>query len=145
MSAATRRLILGAAALGALACGDIASPERTDLYEWRLFVPGVGDGTDTLSSGIPYGCRFMLPADFDTDAYVAQKRASDPTFTIGRMGREIIEAWKNYGAIPMDQTGAGVGLVMGRRARARLVHDARDRDRRERHGPGGCDGGDRRH
>ena len=68
------------------------------------------DGTDTLSSGIPYGCRFMLPADFDTDAYVAQKRASDPTFTIGRMGREIIEAWKNYGAIPMDQTGAGVGL-----------------------------------
>ncbi len=49
MSAATRRLILGAAALGALACGDIASPERTDLYEWRLFVPGAGGGTDTLS------------------------------------------------------------------------------------------------
>ena len=49
MSAATRRLILGAAALGALACGEIASPERTDLYEWRLFVPGVGGGTDTLS------------------------------------------------------------------------------------------------
>jgi len=49
VSAATRRLILGAAALGALACGDIASPERTDLYEWRLFVPGVGGGTDTLS------------------------------------------------------------------------------------------------
>jgi hypothetical protein len=45
VSAATRRLILGAAALGALACGDIASPERTDLYEWRLFVPGVGGVT----------------------------------------------------------------------------------------------------
>ena len=49
MSAVTRRLMLGAAALGALACGDIASPERTDLYEWRLFVPGTGGGTDTLS------------------------------------------------------------------------------------------------
>ena len=49
MRVAKRRLILGAAALGALACGDIASPDRTDLYEWRLFVPGAAGGTDTLS------------------------------------------------------------------------------------------------
>jgi hypothetical protein len=70
------------------------------------------DGTDTTSSGIPYGCRFMLPADFDTDAYIAQRRQTDPTFNIGRMGRMIIEAWKNYGMVPMDQTGAGVGIHM---------------------------------
>jgi hypothetical protein len=49
MSATSRRLLLGAAALGALACGDIASPERTELYEWRLFAPAQGGGTDTLS------------------------------------------------------------------------------------------------
>lgn len=49
MSDNSRRLLLGAAALGALACGDIASPERTDLYEWRLFISEVGGGTDTLS------------------------------------------------------------------------------------------------
>jgi predicted Zn-dependent protease len=49
MSDNSRRLLLGAAALGALACGDIASPERTDLYEWRLFTPSAGGGTDTIS------------------------------------------------------------------------------------------------
>lgn len=68
------------------------------------------DGRDTTSSGIVYGCRFMLPADFDTDAYVAEKQQSDPSFAIGRMGRMVIEAWKNYGLIPMDQTGAGLSL-----------------------------------
>jgi hypothetical protein len=49
MSTTSRRLLLGAAALAALACGDIASPERTELYEWRLFLPAEGGGTDTLS------------------------------------------------------------------------------------------------
>jgi len=49
MSAITRRIAFGLAAAAAVACGDIASPERTDLYEWRLFVPGAGGGTDTLS------------------------------------------------------------------------------------------------
>jgi hypothetical protein len=49
MSSARRLLVLGAAALAALACGEIASPERTDLYEWRLFVPGAGGAPDTLS------------------------------------------------------------------------------------------------
>jgi predicted Zn-dependent protease len=49
MSAASRRLILGSAALVALACGEIASPQRTDLYDWRLFVPGANGATDTLS------------------------------------------------------------------------------------------------
>jgi predicted Zn-dependent protease len=38
------------AAMTALACGDIAAPVRTDLYEWRLEAPSVpGPGTDTLS------------------------------------------------------------------------------------------------
>jgi len=49
MSVTSRRLLLGAAAVGALACGDIASPERTELYEWRRFEPAAGGGTDTLS------------------------------------------------------------------------------------------------
>jgi hypothetical protein len=42
-------LIFGGAALAALACGDIVSPERTELYEWRRFEPAAGGGTDTLS------------------------------------------------------------------------------------------------
>ena len=87
------------------------------------------DGTDTTSSGVGYGCRFMLPADFDTDAYIAAKRQTDPAFTIGRMGREIIEAWKNYGMVAMDQTGAGVGLHMEELASWRSWdHAARDAD-----------------
>ena len=49
MSAAGRRLLLGTAALAALACGDIASPERTELYDWRRFEPAEGGGIDTLS------------------------------------------------------------------------------------------------
>lgn len=42
-----RRAALGLAAIAALACGDIASPIRNDLYEWRLIVPG-GAGEDTV-------------------------------------------------------------------------------------------------
>jgi predicted Zn-dependent protease len=49
MSVTLRRLWLGAAAVAALACGDIASPQRTELYDWRLFAPAEGGGTDTLS------------------------------------------------------------------------------------------------
>jgi hypothetical protein len=38
------------AALSAMACGDIAAPIRSDLYEWRLEVPAApGPGLDTLS------------------------------------------------------------------------------------------------
>jgi predicted Zn-dependent protease len=42
-----RWMTLGFALL-ALACGDIASPLRSDLYEWRLFQPSA-TGTDTIS------------------------------------------------------------------------------------------------
>jgi predicted Zn-dependent protease len=46
----SRRLMLGLAALAALACGDIAAPVRGDLYEWRLEAPSIpGPGLDTLS------------------------------------------------------------------------------------------------
>jgi hypothetical protein len=49
MTAPSRRLAL-AAALAALACGDIAAPVRGDLCEWRLEAPSVpGPGLDTLS------------------------------------------------------------------------------------------------
>jgi predicted Zn-dependent protease len=41
-------------ALAALACGDIASPLRSDLYEWRVFAPSA-TGIDTIS--------FHWPAD----------------------------------------------------------------------------------
>ena len=45
-----RRCAWGWAALAALACGDIASPARGDVYEWRLETPAVpGPGLDTLS------------------------------------------------------------------------------------------------
>ena len=44
------RALAGAAALAALACGDIGAPVRGDLYEWRLEAPSVpGPGLDTLS------------------------------------------------------------------------------------------------
>ncbi len=50
MMSLPRRLVLAASALTALACGDIASPVRSDAYEWRLEVPSVpGPGLDTLS------------------------------------------------------------------------------------------------
>jgi predicted Zn-dependent protease len=38
------------AGLAALACGEIAAPIRSDLYEWRLVTPSIpGPGVDTLS------------------------------------------------------------------------------------------------
>lgn len=47
---ATNRLAVGLTALTALACGDIAAPIRSDLYEWRIEAPSIpGPGTDTLS------------------------------------------------------------------------------------------------
>ena len=50
MSTPRRRLVLGAAAVAALACGDIAAPSRSDVYEWRLEAPSEpGPGLDTLS------------------------------------------------------------------------------------------------
>jgi len=42
------RWITGALALAALACGDIASPLRSDFYEWRRFEPSA-TGIDTVS------------------------------------------------------------------------------------------------
>jgi predicted Zn-dependent protease len=53
MSTRRRWMTLGFA-LVALGCGDIASPLRSDLYEWRLFEPSA-TGTDTIS--------FHWPAD----------------------------------------------------------------------------------
>jgi predicted Zn-dependent protease len=43
-----RRWMAIALALVALACGDIASPLRSDLYEWRRFEP-TATGIDTIS------------------------------------------------------------------------------------------------
>jgi len=44
------RCLAVAAALGALACGDIGAPVRSDLYEWRIETPAIpGPGLDTLS------------------------------------------------------------------------------------------------
>jgi len=41
------RVTIAFAALAAAACGDIASPVRDDLYEWRLIVPSAA-GNDTV-------------------------------------------------------------------------------------------------
>jgi predicted Zn-dependent protease len=49
MTAFSRRLVLGAVGLLAIACSDIAAPVRTDLYEWRIETPSIpGPGVDTL-------------------------------------------------------------------------------------------------
>lgn len=76
------------------------------------------DGRDETTAGIPYGARFMLPTSFDADAYQVKRRtsgwdgaATEPTFTLGRLARTVINAWKAFGAIPVDQTGNGVGLL----------------------------------
>jgi len=46
----SRWALLGFAAVLAVACGDIASPLRSDFYEWRLIVPKpAGPGEDSLS------------------------------------------------------------------------------------------------
>lgn len=46
----SRRLAGAGATLATLGCGDIASPARGDIYEWRLETPAIpGPGTDTLS------------------------------------------------------------------------------------------------
>jgi hypothetical protein len=45
-----RPFALGLAVVAALACGDIAAPIRSGLYEWRLETPSIpGPGTDTLA------------------------------------------------------------------------------------------------
>jgi hypothetical protein len=49
MSSFTRG-IAAAAVLSTPACGDIAAPARTGLYEWRIETPAIpGPGLDTLS------------------------------------------------------------------------------------------------
>lgn len=37
----------------ATSCGDSAAPLRADAYEWRLFEPATGGGTDTLAFAWP--------------------------------------------------------------------------------------------
>lgn len=69
------------------------------------------DGRDTNADGIPYGARFMLPADFDMDAYQAQRQKTEPGYQLWSQDRAICKAWMNYGLFAVDQTGAGVGLV----------------------------------
>jgi hypothetical protein len=49
MTARFRWVTAGLVVAGA-ACGDIATPLRTDFYEWRLIVPAaIGSGNDSLS------------------------------------------------------------------------------------------------
>jgi hypothetical protein len=44
------RRFMALASAAALACGEIAAPVRSDLYEWRLVAPSIpGPGEDTLS------------------------------------------------------------------------------------------------
>lgn len=50
MSGPSRRCTMVLAGLATLACGEIAAPVRSDLYEWRLVAPSIpGPGVDTLS------------------------------------------------------------------------------------------------
>ena len=44
----TRRWLVAALVVAASACGDIATPLRSDFYPWQLVVPSA-DGADTLS------------------------------------------------------------------------------------------------
>jgi predicted Zn-dependent protease len=50
MTGPSRRFTMVLAGLAAFACGEIAAPVRTELYEWRLESPRIpGPGVDTLS------------------------------------------------------------------------------------------------
>jgi hypothetical protein len=85
------------------------------------------DGKDTHFDAIPYGARFMLPADFDMDAYQANRALTEPGYRLWAQDRAICKAWMNYGLFAVDQTGSGVGLVAenvrGWRARNSTTED----------------------
>lgn len=53
-----RVLCLLAAGTTLLSCADIASPSRSEAYEWRRFVPNIAGSVDTLSFHWP---RSSLP------------------------------------------------------------------------------------
>jgi predicted Zn-dependent protease len=95
-----------AGALAALACGDIASPLRSDLYEWRLFQPSA-TGTDTIS--------FHWPAD-RLPVRVWVEDASDLPAAIS----QAITAWRGQflyrefdAAVVSDSTSADVIVHAG--------------------------------
>jgi hypothetical protein len=68
------------------------------------------DGKDTTASAIPYGALLALPASFSLDLYTTQRRATEPGYTPTTFTRLVSEALRTYGAIPVDQTGWGVGI-----------------------------------
>ena len=68
-------LLVLIAATGGLSCADIASPTRSDLYEWRRIVPTGPGSADTLSFHWP---RSRLPVRIwaqDTLSMVADVRS----------------------------------------------------------------------
>ena len=95
--AAWSRLVLGAGVLGALGCGDISSPARTDVYEWRLIVADTaGDGLDTLRSVFyakAFGMRQEQLVRFLLDAGL-----TSPEITGLRIG-DVIDASDRSGLV----------------------------------------------
>ncbi len=85
----TSVLALALAATMALACSDIASPNRADLYEWRLFV-----GNDTLSFHWPASrlpVRIWVEDQFDMPAHVALGiQQWESAFLYGEYAAEIV-------------------------------------------------------
>lgn len=90
-----RRATLGLVVVAGLACGDIASPIRTDLYEWRLIVPtAAGDDTVHYHWGredLPV--RVWVSQDEITELPALTQRAIDTwesAFLYGEFTAELV-------------------------------------------------------
>jgi len=70
----SRRLLPWILLALATSCGDSTSPLRADAYEWRLFVPAGGGGTDTLAfawPGASLPVKIWAEDTLDLPAYAA--------------------------------------------------------------------------
>jgi predicted Zn-dependent protease len=109
MSAIRRRLLTGLPILVGLACGDIASPTRTDTYEWRLETPSVpGPGLDTLAfhwSQADLPVRVWVEDADDLPRHIAQAiEVWESAFLYGEFDATIVD--DPAGADVVVQSGA---------------------------------------
>jgi hypothetical protein len=68
------------------------------------------DGIDSAAGAIPYGARLALPANFNLDAYVIERRKTWAAYAPTAFTRMAVEALRTYGLVPMDQTSWAVAL-----------------------------------
>lgn len=100
-------LLAAAGVAGIAACSEISSPARGDRYEWRLFFPRAGGGTDTL--GFRWG-----PDDLPVRVWAEDERE------MPARARRALETWQAqflYGELEAtmvaDSNDADVIILVG--------------------------------